>query len=48
MREAQGNPRKEEATPRHQAKDESNLTDSEAGPDSARMGRPFISGGMNK
>ena len=26
MREAQGNPRKQQASPRHQAKDESNLT----------------------
>jgi hypothetical protein len=33
MRKAQGNPRKQQASPRHQAKDESNLTDSEAGPD---------------
>jgi hypothetical protein len=47
MRE-RDNPRKQEALPRHQAKDESNLTDSEAGPDSARTGRPFISGGKNK
>jgi len=45
MREAQRNPRKQQALPRHQAKDESNLTDSEAGPDSARTGRPIISGG---
>lgn len=43
MRASQ-NPRKQQASPRHQAKDESNLTDSEAGPDSARMGRPIISG----
>jgi hypothetical protein len=35
MRE-RGNPRKQEASPRHQAKDESNLTDSEAGPDARR------------
>jgi hypothetical protein len=35
MRE-RGNPRKQEALPRHQAKDESNLTNSEAGPDSPR------------
>lgn len=47
MREAQGNPRKQGASPRHQAKDESNLTDSEPGPDSARTGRPLISGGRN-
>ena len=45
MREAQGNSRKQQASIRHQAKDESNLTDSEAGPDSARTGRPLISGG---
>ena len=38
MREVQGNPGKQQASPRHQAKDESNLTDSEAGPD-ARRGR---------
>jgi hypothetical protein len=38
LMEAQGNPRKQQASPRHQAKDESNLTDSEAGPD-ARRGR---------
>ncbi len=44
MRE-RGNPRKQEASPRHQAKDASNLTDFEAGADSARTGRPFISGG---
>ena len=31
MREHE-NPRKQEASPRHQAKDESNLTDSEPGP----------------
>jgi len=37
MREP-GNPRKQEASPRHLAKDEPNLTDSEAGPD-ARRGR---------
>jgi hypothetical protein len=43
MRE-RGNPRKQQASPPHQAKDESNLTDSEAGPDSARTGRPLISG----
>jgi hypothetical protein len=48
MREAQGNPRKQVASPRHQAKDESNFTDSEAGPDSARTGRPIISGGRNR
>ena len=48
MREAQGNSRKQQASPSHQAKDESNLTDSEAGPDSARTGRPLISGGRNK
>ncbi len=41
------NPRKQEASPRHQAKDESNLTDTEAGPDSARTGRPLITGGRN-
>jgi hypothetical protein len=46
MRE-RGNPRKQQAAPRHQAKDESNLTDSEPGPDSARTGRPLISGGRN-
>jgi len=45
MREAQGNSRKNQASPNHQAKDESNLTDSEAGPDSARTGRPLVSGG---
>jgi hypothetical protein len=39
-----GNPRKQQAAPRRQAKDESNLTDSEAGPDSARTGRPIIGG----
>lgn len=44
MRESE-NPRDQHASPRHQAKDESNLTDSEAGPDSARTGRPIISGG---
>lgn len=33
------NPRKQEALPRHQAKDESNLTDSEAGPDSRTTNR---------
>lgn len=33
------NPRKQEALPRHQAKDESNLTDSEAGPDSRTANR---------
>ena len=44
MRE-RGNPRTQQASPRHQAKDESNLTDSEAGAGSARTGRPFISGG---
>ena len=38
MREGPGNPRKQQALPRHQAKDESNLTDSEPGPD-ARRGR---------
>lgn len=32
------NPHKQQASPRHQAKDESNLTDTEAGPD-ARRGR---------
>jgi hypothetical protein len=37
MRE-RGNPRKQEALPRHQAKDESNLTDSEPGPET-RKGR---------
>jgi hypothetical protein len=37
MRE-RGNSHKQEASPRHQAKDESNLTDSEAGPN-ARRGR---------
>ena len=42
------NPRRQEALPRHQAKDESNLTDSEAGADSARTGRPFISGGRTR
>ena len=42
------NPRKQEASPRHQAKDESNLTDTEAGPDSARTGRPLITGGRNR
>lgn len=47
MRE-RGNPRRQEASPRHQAKDESNLTDSEAGADSARTGRPFISGGRTR
>ena len=31
MRENE-NPRKQEASPRHQAKDESNLTDSQPGP----------------
>lgn len=36
MTEAQGNPRKQQASPRHQAKDESNLTESEAGPDAQR------------
>ena len=46
MRE-RGNPHKQQASPRHQAKDESNLTDSEPGPDSARTGRPLISGGRN-
>lgn len=44
MRE-RGNPRKQEASPRHQAKDESNLTDSEAG---ANSDRPFISGGRGR
>jgi hypothetical protein len=44
MRE-RGNPHKQQASLRHQAKDESNPTDSEAGADSARTGRPFISGG---
>jgi hypothetical protein len=39
------NSRKQQASPRHQAKDESNLTDSEPAPDSARTARPFISGG---
>jgi hypothetical protein len=39
MRE-RNNPRQQQAPPRHQAKDESNLTDSEAA-DSARTGRPF-------
>jgi hypothetical protein len=43
-----GNPRSQHASPRHQAKDESNLTDSEAGPDSARTGRPMFSGGRTK
>ena len=33
------NPRKQEALPRHLAKDESNLTDSEAGPDSRTANR---------
>jgi hypothetical protein len=33
------NPRKQEALPRHQAKDESNLTDSEAGPDTRTTNR---------
>jgi hypothetical protein len=42
------NPRKQQASPRHQAKDESNLTDSEPGPDSARTRRPFISGGRTR
>ena len=46
MRE-RGNTRAQEASPRHQAKDESNLTDSEAGPDSARTGRPLIVGGKS-
>jgi len=46
MRE-RGNPRKQQAAPRHQAKDESNLTDSEPGPDCTRTGRPLISGGRN-
>jgi hypothetical protein len=32
MRENE-NPRKQEASPRHQAKDESNLTDSQSGPE---------------
>lgn len=44
MRES-NNQQSQHASPRHQAKDESNLTDSEAGPDSARTGRPIISGG---
>jgi hypothetical protein len=45
MREAV-NSRKQEALPRHQAKDQSNLSDSaEENVDSARTGRPFISGG---
>ncbi len=35
MRE-QENARKQQASPRHQAKDESNLTDSEPGPDAGR------------
>jgi hypothetical protein len=35
MRE-RDNPRKQQALPRHQAKDESNLTDSEAGSDARR------------
>jgi hypothetical protein len=33
------NPRKQEALPRHQSKDESNLTDSEAGPDTRTTNR---------
>lgn len=37
------NARKQEASPRHQAKDESNFTDSEAGADPARTARPLIS-----
>jgi hypothetical protein len=39
MMDAQGNPRKQQASPRHQAKDESNLPDSEAGPDARRSRR---------
>lgn len=46
MRE-RGNSRKQEASPRHQAKDESNLMDSETGADSARTRRPFVSGGRS-
>ena len=48
MREAQANPGRQQASPRQQAKDESNLTDSEVGPDSARTGRPLIAGGRNR
>ena len=33
------NPRKQQASPRHQAKDESNLTDTEGGPDARRSQR---------
>jgi len=47
MRE-RSNTRNQQAEPRHQAKDESNLTDSEPGPDSARMGRPLITGGSKR
>ena len=39
MREG-GNPRKQQASPRHQAKDESNLTDSEPGAEAKRGNLP--------
>lgn len=45
MRE--GNSRKQEAPPRHQAKDQSNLSDAAENVDSARTGRPLISGGSS-
>jgi hypothetical protein len=41
------NSRKQQASPRHQAKDQSNLTDSVESVDSARTGRTFISGGSS-
>ena len=47
MRE-RNDPREQDASSRHQGKAESNLTDSEAGPDSARTGRPLIAGGKRR
>ena len=44
MREAR---QSSQAKTSHQTKDELNLTDSESGPDSARTGRPLITGGRS-
>jgi hypothetical protein len=38
----------QQAAPRHQANGNSNITESNAGADSARTGRPFISGGTDE
>jgi hypothetical protein len=42
-----GKRRKQVVSPRHLAKDEYNLTNSEAGPDTFLTGRPLISGVRN-